>query len=330
MVRKASIIATTTKQQRQELRRRLGRLEINLVRKFTVDRYNEAFNLFTEYLHQLGRSWPVSPEEYDFVVAEYLEMLWDSGEPKSVAAYTLASLLYFIPPLKKRLPRSWKLKATWDKLELPCQAIPLDLNALFAFVSYFLKQQEREVALGCLIAFNGLLRTGELLSLRAADCYRSQEGFVLLLNETKGGQRRLIQDESVIIADALTIWAIEKLLQCKLPGDFLVGLSPAAFQTKWNAMKAKLNLQDFRFLPYSLRRGGATWYFRCTGSFGQTMTRGRWQHLKTCKLYIAEAQTTMASITLPHATQQILADLCRTIRPHLVRWASLVRVEEPP
>ena len=73
MVRKASIIATNIKQQRQELRRRLGCLEINLVRKFTVDRYNEAFNLFAEYLFQLGRTWPVSPEEYDFVIAEYLE-----------------------------------------------------------------------------------------------------------------------------------------------------------------------------------------------------------------------------------------------------------------
>ena len=323
-------MATTSRQQRQQLRRRLGRLEVNLVRKFTVERYNEAFNLFTEHLSQLGRAWPVSPEEYDLVVSEYLELLWDSGEPKSMAAYTLAALLYFIPPLKKRLPRSWKLKATWDKLELPCQAIPLDLDTLFAFVGYFLRQQEHSVALGCIIAFNGLLRTGELLDLKAADCYRSNEGFVLVLNQTKGGQRRLLQDESVIISDHLTIWAIEKLLQGKMPGDFLVSLSPAAFRTKWNAMKAHLGLQDFRFLPYSLRRGGATWYFRCTGSFSQTMNRGRWQHLKTCKLYIAEAQTTMASISLPLATQAKLADLCRSVRPHLSRWASRVRVEEPP
>lgn len=330
MVRKASIIATTSKHQRQQLRRRLGRLEVNLVRKFTVERYNESFNLFGDYLQQLGRSWPSSIDEYDLVVAEYLETLWDLGEPKSMAAYTLAALTYFVPPLKKHLPRSWKLKATWDKLELPCQAIPLDLDTLFSFAGYFLRQQERQMALGCLIAFNGLLRTGELLELRASDCYRNRSGFVLLLNQIKGGQRRLIQDESVLISDRLTIWAIEQLLIDKYPGDFLVGLSPAAFRTKWNAMKAKLGLQAFRYLPYSLRRGGATWFFRCTGSFSQTMTRGRWQHIKTCKLYIAEAQTTMASIALPQTTQDNLAHLCRSVRPHLLRWASRVRVEEPP
>ena len=329
MVRKASIIAVSSKHQRQQLRRKLGTLETNLVKKLTVERYNDSFNLFAEYLNQTKKAWPISLDEYDFVVSEYLEILWDSGEPKSMAAYTLAALNYFIPPLKKHLQRSWKLKATWDKLELPCQAIPLDLDMLFAFVGYFIKHDENSVALACIIAFNGLLRTGELLQLRAADCIRSAEGFLLLLNQTKGGQRRLIQDESVLISDSLTIWAVERLLRHKRPGDFLVGLSPAAFRTKWNAMKANLDLLLYRFLPYSLRRGGATWFFHQTGSFSQTMARGRWQHLKTCKLYVADAQTTLASVTLPPATQAILWALRDFIRPHLCRWASLVRVEEP-
>lgn len=295
-----------------------------------MERYTSCFNAFVLYLQQLGRSWPTTFGEYDLIVSEYLEVLWDSGEPKSLATYSLAGLQYFIPALKKNLPRSWKLKATWDKLELPCQAIPLDVDTLFAFVGYFWKTKQRVMALASIIGFNGLLRTGELLNLRKADCHRTDSGYLLVLQVTKGGQRRLIQDESVSITDALTIWCLDVLLEDKLPGDWLVGLSGPMFRTRWNNLKKNLGLQSHRFLPYSLRRGGATWFFNHTGSFSQTMLRGRWQHLKTCKLYISEAQTSLTALALPQSTRNHLHTLADQMRPLLSRWASRVRVEGQP
>ena len=117
MVR-AAIVSGLTREQRQRLRRTLGRLETNLVRKSTLDRYARTFNEFSEYMQQIYTTWPTSAPEFDKVVSEYLEVLWDAGETKSSAAYTLASIHYFLPQLKHQLPRSWKLKAIWDKLEL--------------------------------------------------------------------------------------------------------------------------------------------------------------------------------------------------------------------
>ena len=328
MVRRAAIIAGQQRDQRQRLRRKLGTLELNLVRKFTVERYTSCFNSFMSYLRQTRAAWPSTGAEYDLIVSEYLEILWDGGDPKSVATYTLAAIHYFIPQLRRSLNRSWKLKATWDKLELPCQAIPLDVDMLFSFLGFFFIQtKDSTMGLASILAFNALLRTGELLSLLASNCHRTATGFVLVLTQTKGGQRKLLQDESVVIDDALTIWALERLLKHKQPGDHLVQLSPATFRTRWNHMKRSLNLTEYRFLPYSLRRGGATWFFRHTGSFSQTMLRGRWQHLKTCKLYISEAQIALASLSLPHPTQALLNHFRDSIRPHLHRWASQVRVE---
>lgn len=327
MVRRASIIAVQQKDERQRLRRKLGTLELNLVKRITVERYTEAFNLFTEYLQQTRGNWPTQPAEYDLLVSEYLEVLWDQGETKSVATYTLAALHYYIPQLKRGLPRSWKLKAIWDKLELPCQAVPLSLDLLFSLVGHFFKEKQATMGLSSLVAFNCLLRTGELLQLLVSDCHRTSSGYVLVLHQTKGAQRRLTQDETVMVSDPLTIWALDCLVANKLPGDFVVGFSGAAFRTRWNKMKIKLLLSNYKFLPYSLRRGGATWYFKSTGSFSQTMARGRWQHLKTCKLYIAEAQTALTALALPPATLRLL-DACHSyIRPHLSTWASLGRVE---
>ena len=183
------------------------------------------------------------------------------------------------------------------------------------------------MALGCLLGFNGMLRTGELLSLRVGDCFSTPHGCILHLQDTKGAQRRLLQEETVIILDSLTLQVIFMLKENKCPGDFLVGLSPQQFRTKWNKMKSDLGLSSFRYLPYSLRRGGATWFFSSCGSFSQTMLRGRWQHLKTCKLYISEAQLALSQVTLPRTTQASLHKLARAIRPQLHRWAIQGRVE---
>lgn len=331
MARKAAIIAAQSRDQRQRLRRKLGTLEINLVRKFTVERYTECFNNFIRYLAQTRGVWPTSNSQYDLLVSEYLESLWDEGEPKSIATYTLASLHYFLPQLRRCLNRSWKLKATWDKLELPCQAIPLDIDTLMSFVGFFfIRQRDAAMGLACIVAFNALLRTGEILSLLVANCHRTSDGFVLILTQTKGGQRRILQDESVLVDDTLTVWALEQLIRNKQPGDYVVSLSPATFRTRWNHMKRYFKLTDFRYLPYSLRRGGATWFFQNTGSFSQTMMRGRWQHLKTCKLYVSEAQIALAALTLPESTQSQLQHYRVLIRPHLLRWASQVRMEGHP
>lgn len=321
MVR-ASIVYVKQRQQRQQLRRKLGPLEENLVKRITLQRYIDCFNLFTQYLSETRTTWPCTPAAFDLAMSEYLEVLWDEGTPKTDATYSLAALQYYVPQLKKQLPRSWKLKATWDRLELPCQAIPLDLDLLYSFVGYFARSGEDAMALACLLGFNGLLRTGELLKLRVGDCHKVKNTYVLILQETKATARKLLQDESVTIFDPLVIKVIHTLCQGKLPGDFLIGLSPAQFRTKWNHMKNRLELQAFRFLPYSLRRGGATWFFRHTGSFSQTLVRGRWQHLKTCKLYIAEAQTALASLALPLSTQSRLQSLAAWTRPRLARWAS--------
>ncbi len=326
MVR-AAILNFSDRAKRQQHRRALGTLQTNLVKRITVDRYNQHFNVFVAYLQEVYGKWPVSAPEYDQIVAEYLEVLWDSGEPKTSATYTLAALHYFLPQVKRQLPRSWKLKATWDKLELPCQAIPLSLEVLFGFAGHFFSVGEKAMSYGCLLGFNTLLRTGELLSLRAGDCVPTPHGFVLHLQDTKGAHRKMLQEETVIVLDALTIRILRLLLQGKLPGDFLVGLSPQQFRTKWNKMKSCLDLCSYRYLPYSLRRGGATWFFAMSGSFSQTMIRGRWQHLKTCKLYISDSQLALSQVSLPRATQTRLFQLSNSFRPQLERWATQGRVE---
>ena len=326
MVR-AAIVNVHSAEQRRNLRRNLGPLSHNLVRPSTLNRYAASFQQFSEHLGSLRSTWPSSKEEYDDIISEYLELLWDTGEPRSAGAYALASIQFYIPALRKHLPRSWKLKAVWDKLELPAQAIPLSLNHTIAIAGYFFSKGDWRISLGIMICFNALLRTGELLNLRAGDVVFAEDTCVLHLGETKGAKRRLLQDETVILSDPLTLLCLRTLSSGLEPGTYLLQTSPSSFRTKWNKMKLFFQFTNFRILPYSLRRGGATWYHSQTNNFHRTMKKGRWEHLKTCKLYIADAQLVLSQLLLPPECLRQLQKFYTFFSPQLEIWCSTGRVE---
>ena len=326
MVR-AAIVHVQRQDQRRTLRCRLGSLHSNIVKKITAERYASHFNKLVAYIKEVYQIWPTDGHSYDTIISEYLEMLWDTGEPKTAATYTLASVHFYLPQLKKQLNLSWKLKSIWERLELPCQAVPFTQDMLFGVMGWFYNNKQYEVACGCALAFNGLLRTGELLGLHVGDCHHTTEGWIITIRASKGGQRRLIQDETVIITDPLVSTLLVKLTRHREPGEFLLKTSPSSFRASWSKMRAALHLTEDRYIPYALRRGGATWYFLQTGSFSKTMLRGRWQHLKTCKLYISQAQLALANQSLPPLAKQKLHYFKNLLSPHLVKWASQGRAE---
>ena len=47
-----------------------------------------------------------------------------------------------------------------------------------------------------------------------------------------------------------------------------------------------LGLEGFGFQPYSLRRGGATAFFRATRSMEAALGRGRWSSARVARIYV--------------------------------------------
>ena len=319
-----------TAAQRQQFRRRLGSLQSNIIQHVTLSRYALHFNRFAEFLRTFSSTWPTEADEYDAHLTDYLELLWDTGEPKTTAAYTLAAVHHYVPTLRRKLPRAWRLKIIWDRLELPCQALPLSQSHMFGIAGWFFQHCQPCMATACIVGFAGLLRTGELLQLKVSDVVATPNGLVLHLGETKTAKRKMMIDETVIITDTLACLILTKLVSGRHPGAYVSQHSPQQFRTNWNHMRARLHVADYKILPYSLRRGGATWYFQETGSFSRTMVKGRWEHVKTCKLYINQAQLALNQISLPQPTLHKLQQLERALRPHLEKWVSRGRVEAWP
>ena len=75
--------------------------------------------------------------------------------------------------------------------------------------------------------------------------------------------------------------------------------SPSHWQSLFNQALEALHLQDFLFRPYSLRRGGATWWFTRHHSLDQILIQGRWQAPKTARIYLNEGLAVLAELQLP-------------------------------
>ena len=85
---------------------------------------------------------------------------------------------------------------------------------------------------------------------------------------------------------------------------------------------ASLGLESFNYLPYSLRRGGATAAYVQGMHFDQLLAKGRWQHIATARLYLDQALQEYTALVLPQA-------VTRKVRAASQRFAAeLGRVEE--
>eukprot|EP00438_Fugacium_kawagutii_P017413 Skav229252 [mRNA] locus=scaffold2154:303067:303867:+ [translate_table: standard] len=246
------------------------------------------------------------------MVSEYIEFLWEEGYSKSEASYALASIQFHRPQVKGQLVWSWKLAKTWSQLELPTRATPLTPELLMSLAGQCFTWRKPRMGWLLVLGFTGLLRTTELLSLRKKDVilpaisHPLQEA-VLLLPSTKGTKRSLVPLDKIVIDEAVGIQALRHLCEGLRPGETLSQLSNYKFRKLWSALLEELELHGQGYQPYSLRRGAATSAYKEGMSLDALITKGRWQHMSTARIYLDQGLQSLACVTLPPTTQRLCA-----------------------
>ena len=285
---------------RKAARAKIGRLGDNIVTKRVLTQYTQFAARFFEWAY----GSPVRPralnfDQLDQLCAEYVEHLWGEGEPKGWAAYTLAAVQHFVPGARHHLPSAWRLKAAWDKLELPERAPPMTQGVALAVAGVMLTVGHPRSALAVALAFHCVLRTGEALMVRKCDITiaRSKKSAIINLRLTKSGQR-LNQHEVVSVDDAKLVQWLERALEKLKPGDPIVAQTPQGFRKLFYGALKVLGLSGYNFKPYSLRRGGATHHYRVKGDINGTALRGRWANIKTARIYITDALVKLQEATI--------------------------------
>ena len=321
------ILEGATPLERASQRRKLGTLRELTVQPSTRSRYNKAIDKFLLFLKSNHLSLPSRKDAMDSIVCEYIEHLWSSGAGRALASDTVAGLQDLTPKLRGMMPGAWRLLKTWSINEIPNRAPPLPEHVLWAMCGWAAFHQQFSFAVSLLVGFYGMLRTGEILSLKHKDfCSASGSRSVLLnLGLTKGG-KRVGAAESVVFAHDVVVKALLCWLRVARPST-LLAKSPAIWRSLFNQCIAALQIEKFGFRPYSLRRGGATWWFSKHHSLDKILVQGRWQAAKTARIYINEGLSVLTQLNLP-AKDPKVAPFIELFHSHF-RLPSFTTLEPP-
>ena len=292
-------LEAATEEERAKQRRKLGSLKSLTVQPVTRARYKNARESFYAWLRTENLLLPHTPFRLDMVVSDYLEALWAQGKGRSEGSNLLAGLQDAQPHLKGKLPSSWRLMKTWVTHETPNRAPPLSLDVLHLLVGFALFKGQSLFALSLLLAFHGLLRTGELLSLQARDISvsKAKGPAVINLGLTKAGKRQGAA-ESVTLHGEDVCRRLHQWVS-RVPGHTSLTGPPHLWRKQFSDYLKALHLDQFQYRPYSLRRGGAAYYFQTYGTFDKLLVLGRWQAASTARIYVNEGLSVLTSLKIP-------------------------------
>ena len=283
-------------QDRAAQRQKLGTLRDLTVQPATRKRYSHATDEFLKFLTQEGTQLPKDKHKLDPLVCDYLEHLWASGAGRALACDTLAGLQDLQPGLHNHLPGAWRLLKAWHMNEIPNRAPPLPEHLLQAMVGWSIFHGHVTFGISLLLGFYTMLRTGELLGLRSSHMVASpeQQQVLISLGLTKGGKRQGAA-ESVVLGHEPAVLLVKQWKTLTVASTPLAR-SPGSWRGLFTECLEALDLGQFGFRPYSLRRGGATFWFSKHQSLDRILVQGRWQAQKTARIYINEGLAILAGM----------------------------------
>ena len=308
--------ASNSKAERRSERKKIGKLQNQVVLPVTVDRYEAIFQQFLSHSGFAKGYFQEHVQEIDVHLSEFVEFLWKDGEPKSYANYAAASVQFFIPESKRKLVNAWRLISTWNKIEIPVRATPISPEILLGFSGLFQQWKYTRVAQMLLVGYSAFLRTGEMFRVRVEDVVLprgSHQAAVIFLQDTKTSQRhqKQMQWEKVLIKEQLALEALRQLCRQRGRKEFLMDVTVHQFRKLWAEAVSYFQLQNQKIQPYSIRRGGATSAYRLGTTFEELMQQGRWANVATARIYLDEAIQELNTLSLSSTSRRLLRQASR-------------------
>ena len=287
-----------------------------------LKRYENAVRLLQAFvLFLLGVALATNVDGLDWQLVKFIEAAWHEGEPIATAADAICGVQHFTNR-KRCFPGAWRYYTTWTRHELPCRTPPLPWLALLGIAGSLVEAGEFTCAALVLVGFHCFLRTSELLGIGLGHVtwtVQRLEG-VVSLPLTKSAQRTG-SPESTTFNDAVVGALLEFAMRGRAPGDRIWNRSALDFRRLWREHVVRIGLSGDDFLPYCLRRGGATHYFLETGDLTSTQHRGRWSSYKACRVYVVDGQRELQEAALLAATRAACIRLAASLSS-LVRTLS--------
>ena len=291
-----------TREERRKQRRNVVLRDAGVTPK-TQQRYFIALNKLLPILTGVASSLSM-----DEAIADWIQERWEDGESLHIVSDALCGLHHYEPWTKRQIPQSWRLFATWRKLEGPDRAPPLTRDIIYSWCNYAIDHNQLIFAGLLALGFFALLRTGELLQITAKDLLLGDKAGIVSLRDTKTGKRdnatEMVQFDDIMTLEILR--AVITLQESRgLELTPLWAGSAQQFRNVFSHYNRRFDLDKHRFRPYSLRRTGATYLFQATGSMEQALLKGRWSS-RVARIYISDALSYLPGLTFSDRAQRLL------------------------
>lgn len=270
----------------------------------TVKKYDQAVKKFLTWCQHQDMVF-ADFEELDEFLTDYLQILFETndGKGKGQAAETIFGIVRLLPRCKPHLLMSQMALRSWLK-QCPSQSYPpltWDLTAIIAV--QMVRHGRFRLAVATLLAFDCLLRVGELVALTKDDIVDAAsgrtssvyQGVVLRLKRTKTGLNKSVELDRPAVIELLRI-----VLHFTKPGGRLFPVSADVFRRFFKRTCMELGLSS-KYVPHSLRHGGATHLYLMKKPMQDIMQRGRWAASKSASRYIQTGPALLATVDIPPA-----------------------------
>ena len=267
------------------------------LKKRTLRSYNQALLNYFEWLEDEAMPLPQSTQKLDNSLALYLEHLFLDDRPIAYAGHTLSALKRFHPRLRWKIPLAKQYFSNWKQVYVTRQAVPMPVEVLMAVAGAAAACKEWGFCAILLIGYSAFLRTSELvnLSLTKMTWNRRSGQIILALPATKTSR---MKDESVEIIDSFAVALLERVKRLGRTSQIWPG-NTRCFRRHLATYLDFLNLSSVGFTAYSIRRGGASYAFSQGYTFDVLLVMGRWQSIKTARLYLDSGRSSLIQLQLP-------------------------------
>lgn len=263
-------------------------------------------------------------EVIDALLCEYIQYLYDNHGAHWRGICALYGLIHFLPRFRHRLCTSQRALQGWARLEPPISHPPLTWELTVAISIQMARRGLWRQAVATILAFRGMLRVGELVSIKREDIAFAGDrrmGFafsktVIRLAHTKTGNNKDVE-----INHHALIVLLRELVRSTPSSSFIFPFTSAAYRQLFHSVCHELGLSS-EYVPHSLRHGGATYYhFVKHIDINEIMLRGRWQSSKSARLYIQTGRALLMLQRVPADVSRFGHLMCR----HLVKNLSLAK-----
>ena len=121
-----------SKEDRVKTRKELGDLRGLVMSKFVENRYKRALQRFFAYEKACKEHFSSCEVALDQGVCQFIESLWNEGEPRYWGEDVISAFIKRVPQLKGFFPGAWQLISAWQRHELPQRCTPRSTALLTA------------------------------------------------------------------------------------------------------------------------------------------------------------------------------------------------------